>query len=90
MTELNAAAGETNHLWPQFLPDGRHYLFIVGGHDNTGLYVGELGSSARTKLLGLKDLGTNTAVSNTPLPATCCSCATVHCWRNRSTSFGTC
>jgi Tol biopolymer transport system component len=57
VTTLDAAHGETNHLWPQFLPDGRHYLYVVGGRDNSGLYVGSLDSDERTLLLDLARLG---------------------------------
>ena len=38
-TSLDAKRGETNHHWPQFLPDGR-VLFVVGGEAQaTGLHV---------------------------------------------------
>jgi dipeptidyl aminopeptidase/acylaminoacyl peptidase len=37
---------------PQFLPDGRHYLFYVArGGEPAGVYVGELGSETIRKLL---------------------------------------
>jgi Tol biopolymer transport system component len=41
------------HSWPQFLPDGRHLLYLAVGADATksGLYVQELGSSKRTLIL---------------------------------------
>jgi serine/threonine protein kinase len=48
-TTLDPEAGETHHLYPSFLPDGRHYVFYVAG-TKRGLYVGELGSSARSFL----------------------------------------
>ena len=46
---LDAAAGETHHLYPSFLPDGRHFVFYVASKQR-GLYVGELGSTARSFL----------------------------------------
>ena len=49
VTTLDAAAGETHHLYPSFLPDGRHFVFYVAG-SKRGLYVGELGSSERSFL----------------------------------------
>ena len=49
VTTLDAAAGETHHLYPSFLPDGRHFVFYVAGAKR-GLYVGELGSSERSFL----------------------------------------
>jgi Tol biopolymer transport system component len=48
-TALDAAAQETHHLYPTFLPDGQHFVYYVASKQR-GLYVGELGSSARTFL----------------------------------------
>ncbi len=38
--------GEVGHWWPQFLPDGRHFLFSVRGAqpENTGVFVASLDS----------------------------------------------
>ena len=50
--------GETSHRWPQFLPDGKHYLYMAfnvtwqarsGGAN--AIYVGELGSKERKQLV---------------------------------------
>ena len=42
---LDKARGEANHHAPQFLPDGRHFLFLVGGGEQaSGLYVAALGT----------------------------------------------
>ena len=30
ITTLDLTAGELSHRWPQFLPDGRHYIFLAG------------------------------------------------------------
>ena len=49
VTSLDAATAETHHLYPSFLPDGRHFVFYVAGA-RRGLYVGELGSSERSFL----------------------------------------
>jgi Tol biopolymer transport system component/predicted Ser/Thr protein kinase len=44
-SSLDRSIGETGHVWPQFLPDGKHYLFIAaGGPDSRVLKVGEVGS----------------------------------------------
>ncbi len=44
--KLNAARFERAHLWPQFLPDGKHFVFFVltDLNETTGVYTGELGS----------------------------------------------
>jgi eukaryotic-like serine/threonine-protein kinase len=40
------------HSWPQFLPDGRHFLYFVAGDvGSNGIYVQELGSSNRVLVL---------------------------------------
>jgi eukaryotic-like serine/threonine-protein kinase len=40
-TRTNVKAG--NHLWPEFLPDHRHFLFYSTGSE-PGIYVGALGT----------------------------------------------
>ena len=43
--------GQVGHLAPQFLPDGRRFLFTaVGAPDATGIYLGTLDGSAPTRL----------------------------------------
>jgi DNA-binding winged helix-turn-helix (wHTH) protein/Tol biopolymer transport system component len=51
ITSLDTAR-ESAHRWPQFLPDGRHFLFHVMSRDpeRRGTYVGSLDSPDRTRL----------------------------------------
>jgi len=53
VTVLDTTRGETSHRYPQFLPDGRHFLFTVlparAGKFDT--YLGLLDSPKRTLLL---------------------------------------
>jgi len=44
VTALNTARGELFHFWPHFLPDGRHYLYLVRTTktETTGIRVGTL------------------------------------------------
>ena len=44
LTTLNRARQEMTHMAPEFLPDGRHFLYFCksGIPENTGLYVGSL------------------------------------------------
>ena len=35
LTHLNAARGELTHRWPCFLPDGKHFLFLVRGRSSS-------------------------------------------------------
>ena len=36
------ASGQSNHRWPQFFPDGRHFLYYAVGGDAGGVYVGSI------------------------------------------------
>jgi Tol biopolymer transport system component len=52
VTTLDAGRNETAHRWPQFLPDGRFIFFVSSTTpDNTGIYLGSLGSHSTTQLL---------------------------------------
>ena len=45
MTPITALApDESAHLWPQFLPDGKHFLYLRVSKDaaQTGIYIGSL------------------------------------------------
>ncbi|HEY6548724.1 MAG TPA: protein kinase, partial [Vicinamibacteria bacterium] len=45
--------GETGRFWPQFLPDGRHYLYLslASRMEEQGIYVGALGSDLRQRIV---------------------------------------
>ena len=51
VTEAYKAHDETNHIWPEFLPDGRHFLFLVFGRDDEGIHVGSLDSAEHHLIL---------------------------------------
>jgi Tol biopolymer transport system component len=46
-------AQETGHLWPNFLPDGKHFLYLAwsGQAANRGVFVGALDSKDKKLLL---------------------------------------
>src|SRR5262249_38398174 len=46
--------GQTSHRSPSFLPDGRHFLYLVteGGAQVSGVFVGTLGSEESKRVLG--------------------------------------
>lgn len=50
VTTLNASF-ENLHRFPTFLPDGRHFLYIVGSRDRShaGVYVGDLQTKSAAK-----------------------------------------
>jgi Tol biopolymer transport system component/tRNA A-37 threonylcarbamoyl transferase component Bud32 len=47
------AAGERGHRFPQFLPDGEHFIYHVdaAGADDSGVFVASLGAPAGRRLL---------------------------------------
>jgi DNA-binding winged helix-turn-helix (wHTH) protein/Tol biopolymer transport system component len=53
LTRLDHTALDVAHAWPQFLPDGRRFLYQVVSPDNTraGVYVSSLDARASTRLL---------------------------------------
>jgi len=52
VTTLDAARQQDYHNWPDFLPDGRRFLYFAHSRnsENTGIYVGSL-DSKETKLV---------------------------------------
>jgi Tol biopolymer transport system component/DNA-binding winged helix-turn-helix (wHTH) protein len=52
VTTLDATRQEILHVWPQFLPDGRHFIYLVQSArpENTGIYVGSLDSKVRKRV----------------------------------------
>ena len=55
-TSLDKEHGELSHSWPQFLPGGRQFLYLVRNKDpeKSGVFVQELGSNTRKLLLPSK------------------------------------
>jgi serine/threonine protein kinase/Tol biopolymer transport system component len=53
LTTVDASRNEIEHLWPYFLPDGRHFLFLARNTqpENSAIYVGSLDSKETTRLL---------------------------------------
>ena len=53
VTRLEPAGGERAHLWPKFMPDGRHFLYqsYTDDTDNRAIFVGSLDGAPRTKVL---------------------------------------
>jgi eukaryotic-like serine/threonine-protein kinase len=51
VTSPEATLGESWHRYPQFLPDGRHFLYLVGSGDTRTLFVGSLDRRVKKRLL---------------------------------------
>jgi Tol biopolymer transport system component len=45
--KVNPGKGENAYMWPQYLPDGKHFLFFVQTEatETTGVYTGAIGSN---------------------------------------------
>ncbi len=65
VTALDATRQETIHLWPQFLPDGRHFIYLVQSQqvDKSGIYVGSIDSKDRKRVL---NISTNPSYAESP------------------------
>jgi Tol biopolymer transport system component len=50
VTALDTNRGETAHMAPLFLPDGRHFVFAIVGGENAGMHVAALDSKERKRL----------------------------------------
>jgi eukaryotic-like serine/threonine-protein kinase len=56
VTQVDKAKRELNHYWPEFLPDGRHFVYMATALEASGLratptvYVAALDSSSTTPL----------------------------------------
>jgi Tol biopolymer transport system component len=53
LTTVDSARNEIEHVWPYFLPDGRHFLFLVRNAqpENSSIAIGTLDSRETTTLL---------------------------------------
>jgi Tol biopolymer transport system component len=55
VTQLDKSRKESSHRWPQFLPDGKHFLYFIESAvpENSGTYVGSVdGGQPRQVLQG--------------------------------------
>ncbi len=54
VTKLDPSRKEQSHRWPHFLPDGRHFLYLVTAAtaEGRGIYAASLDSTDNRRLLG--------------------------------------
>jgi serine/threonine protein kinase len=52
-TEPNAGGSGSDHRWPQFLPDGKRFLFssTLGAPDTRGIFIGSLDKTTPVRVL---------------------------------------
>jgi Tol biopolymer transport system component len=55
LTELDKSRGEVSHLYPSFLPDHRHFVFLAAANDiaQSSISIGDLDSKSIKHLLNL-------------------------------------
>jgi serine/threonine protein kinase len=53
VTTFDETRGENRHAWPEFLPDGRQFLYLVRSSEpeQNGVYLGSLDSPQRTRIM---------------------------------------
>ena len=53
LTSLDSASQENNQRWPHFLPDGRHFLYLIRSRvrQNAGIFAGSLDSKTAKRIL---------------------------------------
>jgi Tol biopolymer transport system component len=60
VTQLDKARGESSHRWPYFLPDGRHFLYLIASfgsgeeRQKMGIYLRSLDSSQERLIVTAK------------------------------------
>jgi Tol biopolymer transport system component len=60
VTRMDPKRGESSHRWPYFLPDGRHYLYLVASfgsgaeRERMGIYVRSLDSTEERLIVAAK------------------------------------
>ena len=76
VTSLDQVPGDYQHGWPEFLPDGNHFLYVIRSRVR----------NARACITGRSNRRRSASGScrrirawRTRRPATCCSCGTGHC-----------
>jgi len=65
VTALDASRQENLHAWPQFLPDGIHFIYLVQSErpENTGIYAASLDSKVNKRVL---NVSTNPSFAESP------------------------
>jgi hypothetical protein len=69
VTSLDRARGETNHRYPRFLPDGKHFLYqrISNIPENRGIFVGSIDAKPEEQRLEPVMLSDRQAIYTEPL-----------------------
>lgn len=86
VTSLDPARAEAAHAFPQFLPGGRHFLYLAASSrpGESSIRVGSLDSTTSKVLLNEDTSAAYAPVLRGHQPP-CCSCMMALSWRSRST-----
>ena len=74
VTRVNKEAGETYHYYPQFLPGGKQFLYLVrhGDAEKMGIYIGSLDGKPGRRRPG--SCRRSLRRSTMQAPGGCCTC----------------
>jgi Tol biopolymer transport system component len=58
-TETNTGGSGSDHRWPQFLPDGKRFLFssTLGAPETRGIFIGSLDKAPLVRVSGIESAG---------------------------------
>jgi len=58
-TELGTGGSGPDHRWPQFLPDGKRFLFssTLGAQQTRGIFIGSLDKTPLVRVVGTESVG---------------------------------
>lgn len=64
VTSVDEASGDYQHAWPEFLPDGRRFVYIIRSRvqERTGLYLSSIDAPGRKRIM---DASSRAAYSRT-------------------------
>ena len=76
VTKPDTAHGETVHGYPQILPDGRHYLYLIefAARENNAIYLGSLDGHQKKRLVATSNAFSYAPPAEMESLATCSSC----------------
>ena len=57
VTQVTRVAGDESHLWPDFLADGKHFVYFSASENNSGIHVASIDGGEPKRLVGSTGMG---------------------------------
>ena len=57
VTQVTQVAGDEIHVWPDFLADGKHFVYFSASPNNSGIYVASIDGGEPKRLVGSTGMG---------------------------------